>query len=194
MSSCGPAPGLPAAVNFATGTAASETKRLRDFRPDGPPWVRECWAGWFDHWGENHATTNTEKQVAEYESLLKQGYSVNLYLLWGGTSFGWMNGANTHGKDYQPDVTSYDYDAPINERGNSEFVRLCGGDSTASKLSACSQFVRNFYDQKVSTLLEPAACKVVVAGFICAPASTKEAGNRTCQSSLQLQLLLSSGN
>ena len=113
----GSLPGLPAAVNFAPGSAASETARLRSFRPDGPKWVGEYWAGWFDHWGENHATTNTDKQVAEYESLLKQGYSVNLYLLWGGTSFGWMNGANSNGKDYQPDVTSYDYDAPINARG-----------------------------------------------------------------------------
>lgn len=113
----GSIPGLPAAVNFAPGDAASETKRLSTFRPDGPLWVGEYWAGWFDHWGENHASTNTDKQVAEYESLLKQGYSVNLYLLWGGTSFGWMNGANSNGKDYQPDVTSYDYDAPINERG-----------------------------------------------------------------------------
>lgn len=113
----GSIPGLPAAVNFAPGDAASETKRLRTFRPDGPLWVGEYWAGWFDHWGENHANTNTDKQVAEYESLLKQAYSVNLYLLWGGTSFGWMNGANSNGKDYQPDVTSYDYDAPINERG-----------------------------------------------------------------------------
>jgi beta-galactosidase len=113
----GSLPGLPAAVNFAPGTAASETGRLRAFRPDGPLWVGEYWAGWFDHWGENHATTNADQQVAEYASLLKQGYSVNLYLLWGGTSFGWMNGANSSGKDYQPDVTSYDYDAPINERG-----------------------------------------------------------------------------
>jgi beta-galactosidase len=113
----GSIPGLPAAVNFAPGDAASETKRLRTFRPDGPLWVGEYWAGWFDHWGDNHASTNTDKQVAEYESLLRQGYSINLYLLWGGTSFGWMNGANSNGKDYQPDVTSYDYDAPINERG-----------------------------------------------------------------------------
>jgi beta-galactosidase len=113
----GSIPGLPAAVNFAPGTAASETKRLRTFRPDGPLWIGEYWAGWFDHWGENHATTDTNKQVAEYASLIKQGYSVNLYLLWGGTSFGWMNGANSNGKDYQPDVTSYDYDAPLNERG-----------------------------------------------------------------------------
>jgi beta-galactosidase len=35
----------------------------------------------------------------------------------GGTSFGWMNGANSDGKNYQPDVTSYDYDAPLDESG-----------------------------------------------------------------------------
>ena len=113
----GSIPGLPAAVNFGPGDGARETARLRAFRPNGPLWVGEYWAGWFDHWGRDHAATNTDKQVAEYESLLKQGYSINLYMLWGGTSFGWMNGANSNGKDYEPDVTSYDYDAPISERG-----------------------------------------------------------------------------
>lgn len=113
----GSLPDLPAAVNFGPGDAPDETARLRTFRPDGPLWVGEYWAGWFDHWGHNHATTDTEQQVAEYESLLRQGYSINLYMLWGGTSFGWMNGANSNGKDYEPDVTSYDYDAPISERG-----------------------------------------------------------------------------
>jgi beta-galactosidase len=113
----GSLPGLPAAVNFGPGDGRSETARLRTFRPDGPLWVGEYWAGWFDHWGHDHAATAADKQVAEYESLLKQGYSINLYLLWGGTSFGWMNGANSSNNDYEPDVTSYDYDAPINERG-----------------------------------------------------------------------------
>jgi beta-galactosidase len=113
----GSLPDLPTAVNFGPGDAPQETSRLRAFRPNGPLWVGEYWAGWFDHWGLNHATTDTDKQVAEYESLLRQGYSINLYMLWGGTSFGWMNGANSNGKDYQPDVTSYDYDAPISERG-----------------------------------------------------------------------------
>ena len=113
----GSLPDLPAAVNFGPGDALRETERLRAFRPNGPLWVGEYWAGWFDHWGGHHADTNTDKQVAEYESLIKQGYSVNLYMLWGGTSFGWMNGANSNGKDYAPDVTSYDYDAPISERG-----------------------------------------------------------------------------
>ncbi|MGB6975370.1 MAG: beta-galactosidase family protein [Terracidiphilus sp.] len=109
--------GLPAAVNFGPGDGAAETARLRAFRPNGPRWVGEYWDGWFDHWGHDHVTTNTGKQVAEYELLLKHGNSINLYTLWGGTSFGWMNGANSNGRDYEPDVTSYDYDAPISESG-----------------------------------------------------------------------------
>jgi beta-galactosidase len=113
----GSLPDLPAAVNFGPGAASQETSRLRAFRPNGPLWVGEYWSGWFDHWGRNHVSTNTDQQVAEYELLLRQGFSINLYILWGGTSFGWMNGANSDGKDYQPDVTSYDYDAPISERG-----------------------------------------------------------------------------
>jgi beta-galactosidase len=40
-----------------------------------------------------------------------------LYMFHGGTSFGWMNGANMDGKKYQPTVTSYDYDAPVSESG-----------------------------------------------------------------------------
>jgi beta-galactosidase len=35
----------------------------------------------------------------------------------GGTSFGWMNGANIDHDNYEPDVTSYDYDAPLDESG-----------------------------------------------------------------------------
>jgi beta-galactosidase len=113
----GSLPDLPAAVNFDPGSASQGTSRLRAFRPNGPLWVGEYWSGWFDHWGRNHVSTNTDQQVAEYELLLRQGFSINLYMLWGGTSFGWMNGANSDGTDYQPDVTSYDYDAPISERG-----------------------------------------------------------------------------
>ncbi len=35
----------------------------------------------------------------------------------GGTNFGWMAGAN-YGTRYEPDITSYDYDAPLDEAGN----------------------------------------------------------------------------
>ena len=37
-----------------------------------------------------------------------------------------MNGANSNGKNYQPDVTSYDYDAPLDEAGHPtpKYLRL----------------------------------------------------------------------
>jgi len=48
--------------------------------------------------------------------MLSRGYSVNLYMFHGGTSFGFMSGAN-YGRAYQPDTTSYDYDAALDEAG-----------------------------------------------------------------------------
>ena len=50
--------------------------------------------------------------------------SVNFYMFHGGTNFGFMNGGNILGVNgveifpgYVPDVTSYDYDAPLSESG-----------------------------------------------------------------------------
>jgi beta-galactosidase len=110
-------PELPAVINFGTGDAKSSFAELDKIRPDGPRMSGEYWAGWFDHWGEKHQVTDGAKQAAEYAWMLQQGYSVSMYMFDGGTSFGWMNGANSNGKDFQPDTTSYDYDAPVDERG-----------------------------------------------------------------------------
>src|SRR5205814_556869 len=50
--------------------------------------------------------------------MLDQGYSINLYMLHGGTSFGFSAGANyPRGGPYQPDISSYDYDAVLDEAG-----------------------------------------------------------------------------
>jgi beta-galactosidase len=115
----GSLPDLPNGVNFGPGMSKGEFEKYETFRPKGIRFVSEYWAGWFDHWGDNHQNTNAMQQVKEYEAMLQRGYSVNLYMLYGGTSFGWMNGANSGGTaHYQPDVTSYDYDGPIDERGN----------------------------------------------------------------------------
>ena len=77
----------------------------------------EYWDGWFDHWGEKHQTTNAGQQSQELDWILTQGYSINLYMFHGGTSFGFMNGANWDHTNYEPDVTSYDYDSPVSESG-----------------------------------------------------------------------------
>lgn len=113
----GSLPQLPAAINFGTGDAKGEFAKLDKLRPTGPRMCGEYWAGWFDHWGEHHHTGDAKEEADELKWMLQQGYSVNLYMFDGGTSFGWMNGANTNGKTYEPDVTSYDYDAPVSESG-----------------------------------------------------------------------------
>lgn len=111
-------PELPAAINFGPGEAQNAFATLKKLRPDDPSFNSEYWDGWFDHWGAPHAHTNTQQQAADLEWILRQGYSVSLYMFHGGTSFGWMNGANSHHGDYQPDVTSYDYDAALDESGH----------------------------------------------------------------------------
>ncbi len=113
----GSLPELPTVINFGTGNAEKSFARLEQLRPDGPRMSGEYWAGWFDHWGGKHQETDGNKEAAELGWMLRRGYSVNLYMFEGGTNFGWMNGANTDGTNYQPDTTSYDYDAPLDEKG-----------------------------------------------------------------------------
>ncbi len=116
----GSLPDLPVGINFGgadAGAAQKEFAILKKVRPNGPFFNSEYWDGWFDHWGGPHASTNATNEANNLDWMLKQGYSVSLYMFHGGTSFGWMNGANSNGKNYEPDVTSYDYDSPLDESG-----------------------------------------------------------------------------
>ena len=113
----GSLPELPAVINFGTGEARESFATLHTLRPNGPFMSGEYWAGWFDHWGEKHQSTDAAKQADDIAWMLSQGYSMSLYMIHGGTSFGWMNGANFSHGEYQPDVNSYDYDAAIDESG-----------------------------------------------------------------------------
>lgn len=51
--------------------------------------------------------------------MLNQTASVNFYMFYGGTNFGFTAGANDGGlTGYNADITSYDYDAPMDEAGD----------------------------------------------------------------------------
>jgi beta-galactosidase len=115
----GTLPELPAVVNFGAGEADSAFARLHAFRPHQPLMSGEYWAGWFDQWGRPHHDTDTEQQTRDLDWMLSRGYSVNMYMFHGGTSFGFMNGANGSpgAHDYWPQTTSYDYDAALDESG-----------------------------------------------------------------------------
>jgi beta-galactosidase len=113
----GSLPELPAVINFGSGDAKTEFAKLAKLRPNGPRMCGEYWDGWFDHWGEKHHTSGGAAEARELQWMLEQGFSVNLYMFHGGTSFGWMAGANIDDGKYGPDVTSYDYDVPVSESG-----------------------------------------------------------------------------
>ena len=100
------------------GSRANERlETLRAHQPTGPLMCSEFWDGWFDWWGGVHHTTDAASSAAELDALLAAGASVNIYMLHGGTNFGTTNGANDKGR-YAPIVTSYDYDAPLDESGH----------------------------------------------------------------------------
>ena len=113
----GTLPDVHAAVNFGPGEARNEFAKLGKFRPGRPMFNSEYWDGWFDHWGEHHHVTDAAQQAKEIDWILGQGYSINIYMFHGGTSFGFMSGANWDHNNYEPDVTSYDYDSALSEGG-----------------------------------------------------------------------------
>ncbi|HEY0309072.1 MAG TPA: beta-galactosidase family protein [Acidobacteriaceae bacterium] len=110
--------GVYSGVNFGTGNAARGLTALAKERPGQPLFVTEYWPGWFDHWGHPHETRPTDKQVEDLKYVLSHKSSINIYMFHGGTSFGFMAGASWTNNEYLPDVTSYDYDAPLDEAGH----------------------------------------------------------------------------
>ena len=104
-------------MNFGTGSNIdAQFKRLKQLRPETPLMCSEFWSGWFDKWGARHETRPAKAMVEGIDEMLSKNISFSLYMTHGGTSFGHWAGANSPG--FAPDVTSYDYDAPINEYGH----------------------------------------------------------------------------
>lgn len=114
----GMVPNVLETVNFGS-RAAEAFDMLRQYQPQGPLMCMEYWNGWFDHWGEEHHVRNGDEVAEVFEEMLALGASVNFYMFHGGTNFGFTSGANGLERDlYEPTITSYDYNAPLNEAGD----------------------------------------------------------------------------
>ncbi|WP_307843121.1 glycoside hydrolase family 35 protein [Streptomyces triculaminicus] len=120
MLSGGTVPGALATVNFGSG-AREAFAALRRHQERGPLMCTEFWCGWFTHWGGEEAARDAREAAGVLEEILGLGASVNIYMAHGGSNFGGWAGANRAGDDFRgalrPMVTSYDYDAPIDEFG-----------------------------------------------------------------------------
>ncbi len=85
----------------------------------GPFFIGEWYPGWFDVWGKPFNTVSTKECVTQLNTILAHGLSVNMYMAHGGTTRAFMNGANySKSLPYSPQISSYDYDAPIDEAGH----------------------------------------------------------------------------
>lgn len=114
MLEAGSLPG--AAIGLDPGTNEKDFAEAARLERGVPVFCSELYPGWLTHWGEEWARVKTEDVTADLRWLLDHGKSFSLYMFHGGTNFGFWAGANFSDK-YQPDVTSYDYDAPLNEMG-----------------------------------------------------------------------------
>ncbi|WP_265799509.1 beta-galactosidase [Pedobacter sp. MC2016-05] len=112
---------LPGALPTANGeddVAKLKSQVEKFYGNKGPYMVAEFYPGWLSHWAEPFPKISNESIVKQTNKYLDGGVSFNLYMVHGGTNFGFTSGANYDDKhDIQPDLTSYDYDAPISEAG-----------------------------------------------------------------------------
>jgi beta-galactosidase len=102
------------AVNFGKDPEKN-FQALRGVRTNGPLICSEYYPGWFDSWSEPHHTGTIEHIVSEMTWMLEHDASFSIYMVHGGTTFGFDAGANC--PPFVPEITSYDYDAPISEAG-----------------------------------------------------------------------------
>lgn len=152
-------------MNFGTGANIdNQFRRLGELRPDAPKMCSEFWSGWFDKWGARHETRPAKEMVANIDEMLSRGISFSLYMTHGGTSFGHWAGANSPG--FAPDVTSYDYDAPINEYGQA-----------TPKYWELRKMMEKYNDgKKLPAVPKPAAGIITVPKFSLKPVAPITAG------------------
>ena len=107
-----------AAIGLDSGSGDDDFAAAKKHNPDVPSFSSETYPGWLTHWFEQWQKPDTADLLKEVTYLLQNKKSFNLYVVHGGTNFGFTAGANAFTPtQFQPDVTSYDYDAPINEQG-----------------------------------------------------------------------------
>ena len=112
-------PGLLPAVNGIDNPAQVKKLVRENHNGKGPFYIAEWYPAWFDWWGTQHHTIPAKNYVGRLDSVLAAGISINMYMFHGGTTRGFMNGANYNDESpYEPQTSSYDYDAPLDEAGN----------------------------------------------------------------------------
>ena len=135
------------AIGLDSGGSDADFEQASKSDPDVPVFSSETYPGWLTHWVEKWQRPDTNDLKKEVEYLLKNKKSFNLYVIHGGTNFGFTAGANAFSTtQYQPDITSYDYDAPINEQGQA-----------TAKYFMLRNLISKYTDTKIPKIPQPIA-------------------------------------
>jgi beta-galactosidase len=176
----GSLPGLLPAVNGLDKPSRIKTVIRSVNGGKGPFLVAEWYPAWFDWWGTKHHTVAAERYTRGLDSVLAAGISINMYMFHGGTTRGFMNGANYNDRSpYEPQISSYDYDAPLDEAGNPtpKFIQfrkviskhLATGEVfpavPASKVAIAIPYIKFSSTTNLFDILPPAKAKVTPLTF-----------------------------
>lgn len=97
-------------------------KYMRTTQKRGPLVNSEYYAGWLSHWREPSPVVSSYEVVETMKDMLALNASINFYMFHGGTNFGFTSGANKYeslkNPEYLPQLTSYDYNSPLDEAGD----------------------------------------------------------------------------
>lgn len=119
MIRCGMVPGAYTTIDFGSNfNVNSSFEYMRRYEPRGPLVNSEFYPGWLTHWEEPFQKVDSDAVATKLDEMLAVGASVNIYMFYGGTNFAFSSGANGDSKAYSPQLTSYDYDAPLTEAGD----------------------------------------------------------------------------
>lgn len=104
---------------FQTANFGAEPEQrfeiVRKYQPKGPLMCAEYYPAWFDTWGQAHHYAKSDREFfGPIDWMFANRVSFSLYMAHGGTSFGGWTGCRN---PFVPNVTSYDYESPINENG-----------------------------------------------------------------------------
>ncbi|CAG9772546.1 unnamed protein product [Ceutorhynchus assimilis] len=91
-------------ANFDSNPKAS-FDTLERMQANHPKMAMEYYPGWFDHWGTDHETRPVSTLLWNLFQIIIYPGSFNIYMFHGGTSFGFMNGANVDNNE--PDNSGF---------------------------------------------------------------------------------------
>lgn len=92
---------------------------VRKYQPTGPIINSEFYPGWLTYWQRDNERRSGVDVARVLKKQLAMGFCVNIYVFFGGTNFGFNTGSSDEGPGtFLAGITSYDYDAPMDEAGD----------------------------------------------------------------------------